>query len=71
MLRRVRGAEAEGGEGVMGRRATFTEAQMRRAVKVGREIDPQSVIEVTLDGTHTAPEPKQAARNEVDNWFEK
>lgn len=58
---------------MMGRRATFTEAQVRRAVKVAREIDPQSVIEVTLDGTIRIlpPEPKQAARNEVDKWFEK
>lgn len=56
----------------MGRRVIITEAQMRRAVKVAREIDPKSVIEVTREGTiRILPaETKRSAENAVDRWFD-
>ena len=56
----------------MGRRITFTEAQVRRAVKAAREIDPQSIIEVTRDGKiRILPaEKKQGGQSEVDRWFD-
>jgi len=56
----------------MGRRVTFTEAQVRRAVKAAREVDPQSVIEVTKEGViRILPAaPKRSAQNEVDSWFD-
>lgn len=56
----------------MGRRATFTEAQVRRAVKAAREIDPQAIIEVTREGTiRILPaEPRTAEQSEVDRWFD-
>lgn len=54
----------------MGRRASFTEADIRRAMKIAREIDPQSVIEVTKGGTiRILPESAKAARSAVDDWF--
>lgn len=55
----------------MGRRATFTEAQVRRAVKAAREIDPQAIIEVTRDGTiRILPAERQDQSSEVDRWFD-
>lgn len=56
----------------MGRRATFTEAQVRRAVKAARDIDPASIIEVTRDGTiRILPAaPRATAQDEVDRWFD-
>lgn len=56
----------------MGRRATFTEAQIKRAMKAAREIDARAVIEVTRDGTiriMPADERPQPA-SEVDSWFD-
>lgn len=55
----------------MGRGVTFTEAQVRRAVKAARDIDPEAIIEVTREGTirilpavaHDAP------RSDIDDWF--
>ncbi|RCW84865.1 hypothetical protein [Paracoccus lutimaris] len=56
----------------MGRAATFTEAQVRRAVKAAREVDPMAIIEVTRSGTIRIlqAEPKRPAQNEVDGWFD-
>lgn len=55
----------------MGRRATFTEAQVRRAVKAAREIDPRAIIEVTRDGTiRILPAERQDQSSEVDRWFD-
>lgn len=56
----------------MGRRATFTEAQVRRAVKAARDVDPGAIVEVTWDGTirilpAAAPKPAQSV---IDKWFD-
>lgn len=60
----------------MGRRATFTEAQIARAVKAARRIDPSAVVEVTREGVirilPAAPEPvtmKSATEDPVEKWF--
>lgn len=56
----------------MGRRASFTEAQVRRAMKAARDIDPSAIIEVSRDGTiRILPaEANKAAENDVDRWFD-
>lgn len=56
----------------MGRAATFTEAQVRRAVKAAREIDPRAIIEVTRSGTiRILPaERLKPAQDEADGWFD-
>lgn len=55
----------------MSRRATFTEAQVRRAVRAARDVNPMSVIEVTRDGIirilPAAPDRKK--QSDVDKWF--
>lgn len=54
-----------------GRRATFTEADIRRAMKVARSIDERSVVEVTAEGTiRILPEAVRTNRSAVDKWFE-
>lgn len=55
----------------MGRRATFTEAQVRRAVRAARDVDPMSVIEVTRDGIiRILPAaPDRQKQSDVDKWF--
>jgi flagellar basal body rod protein FlgF len=55
----------------MGCRSTFTEAQMRRAMKAARDVDPQAIVEVTADGTiRILPaQPQKNAADEVDKWF--
>lgn len=55
----------------MGRRATFTEADIRRAMKVARGIDPRAVVEVTSAGTiRILPEQAaKASKSEVEDWF--
>lgn len=56
----------------MSRRATFTEAEIKRAMKAAREIDPQSVVEVTREGIiRILPHgPSESAKNEVDRYFD-
>jgi hypothetical protein len=56
----------------MSRRSTVTEAQIRRAMKVAREIDPSAVVEVTHDGIiRILPQqPRESAKNEVDLYFD-
>ena len=57
----------------MGHRAPFTEAMVRRAVKGARDADPQSIIEVTPDGTIRIlpPGPQPTKRSsEIDEWFD-
>lgn len=57
----------------MGRAATFTEAQVRRAVKAARDVDPRAIVEVTRSGTIRilpAEPARSAPRNEVDEWFD-
>ncbi|MTH76341.1 hypothetical protein [Paracoccus aestuariivivens] len=55
----------------MGRRATFTEADIRRAMKVARSIDERSVVEVTAEGTiRILPEAVRTNSSAVDKWFE-
>lgn len=55
----------------MGRRVTFTEAQVRRAVKAAREVDPEAIIEVTRDGTiRILPAAvSKTPKNEIEDWF--
>ena len=56
----------------MGRRATFTEADVRRAMKVAREIDSRAVVEITIAGTiRILPETSPTRKSEVDDWFDK
>lgn len=56
----------------MGRRTTFTEAEIKRALKAARESDPGSVVEMTRDGVMRIlpPSIQNEARSEVDRWFE-
>lgn len=55
----------------MGRRASFTEADIRRAMKVARSIDARAIVEVTAEGTiRILPESVRTCTSEVDRWFE-
>lgn len=55
----------------MARRAAFTEADIRRAMKVARSIDARSIVEVTAEGTiRILPESVRTSTSEVDRWFE-
>lgn len=55
----------------MGKRASFTEVELARAIKAARKIDPTSIVEVTREGTirimPAQTQPQQG--NEVDDWF--
>lgn len=55
----------------MTRRATFTAAELRRAIKVAREIDRNTVVEVTVDGKIriVPPSPPPAAKDAIEDWF--
>ena len=55
----------------MGRRVSFTETELRRTMKVAREQDPRSVVEVLPGGIiRIMPEPSvKADRSEVEEWF--
>lgn len=55
----------------MGKRASFTEVELARAIKAARKIDPTSIVEVTREGTiRIVPAEQQPQQgNEVDNWF--
>ncbi len=55
----------------MSRRAAFTEADIRRAMKVARQLDARSIVEVTAEGTiRILPESVRTSTSEVDRWFE-
>lgn len=55
----------------MSRRAAFTEADIRRAMKVARSIDARSIVEVTAEGTiRILPESVRTSTSDVDRWFE-
>lgn len=55
----------------MGRRASFTEADLRRAMKVARQADARAIVEVTAEGTiRILPESVRTSTSEVDKWFE-
>lgn len=57
----------------MGKRASFTEAQVARAIKAARKADPLAVVEVTLDGRIRILPPQESAKpasSDVDDWFE-
>lgn len=56
----------------MGKRASFTEAQVARAIKAARKTDPLAVVELTLDGRIRIlpPQDPQKASSAVDEWFE-
>lgn len=55
----------------MGKRSSFTEVELARAIKAARRIDPASIVEVTREGTiRIMPAQKQPQQsNEVDDWF--
>lgn len=54
----------------MGRRAAFTEADLRRAMKVARQADARAIVEVTAEGTiRILPETVRTSTSEVDKWF--
>lgn len=51
----------------MGKRpATFTEADVKRAIKAARAIDPTAVIHIGRDGSITIRRGEQAAPATVD-----
>lgn len=60
----------------MGRKATFTAAQIERATRGARRADPTAVIEVTGDGLiRILPgKPEADTRSDlqkrIDKWFE-
>lgn len=57
----------------MGKRASFTEAQVARAIKAARKADPNAVVEVTLDGRIRILPPQDGekpASSAVDEWFQ-
>jgi hypothetical protein len=53
----------------MGKRSNFTEAQVARAVRAARRVDPSAVIEVTREGTIRILPAESEKRSEVDRWF--
>lgn len=55
----------------MTKRATFTAAELRRAIKAAREVDRNAVVEVTADGKIRILPPAQPARvqDRVEDWF--
>ena len=55
----------------MGKRATFTDAELTRAMKVARKFDPAAIVEVTKDGTiRILPAAsREDATSDVDRWF--
>ncbi|MBW7057281.1 hypothetical protein KY389_11355 [Paracoccus bogoriensis] len=56
----------------MPRGASFTEAQVKRAIRAAREIDPRLIVELTRDGIIRIlpPAKSQAPQSEVDSWFD-
>lgn len=66
------GAEQKGMS--MGRASSFTEAQVRRAIKAARAADPSAIIEVTRTGViRILPGAVQGIEpdDEVDEWFKR
>lgn len=54
----------------MTNRATFTQAELQRAMKAARAVDPRAVVEVTRDGAiRILPADSPPASSEVDDWF--
>ncbi|WP_157970968.1 hypothetical protein [Pseudogemmobacter bohemicus] len=56
----------------MGKRQTFTEAEVRRFIKAGRAEDPKAVVEIVTErGTvRFRPEAESIkSTDEVENWF--
>jgi hypothetical protein len=59
----------------MGRRATFTAAQIERATRAARRVDPEAIVEVTRDGVirilpaMPPPDRRDALAKAVDAWF--
>jgi hypothetical protein len=55
----------------MTRRATFTEAELKRAIKAARAVDPNAEVQITPDGgiVIRRAESKPVAASEVDAWF--
>lgn len=55
----------------MGKRASFTKAELTRALETARAIDPAYIVEVTRDGTIRILPPQELPQqhNEVDDWF--
>lgn len=55
----------------MGKRASFTKAELTRAIEAARLIDPAYIVEVTRDGTIRIMPPQKLPQrqSEVDDWF--
>jgi hypothetical protein len=55
----------------MTRRATFTQAELIRAIKAARAVDPNAEVQVTPDRgiVIRRAESKPAATSDVDDWF--
>jgi hypothetical protein len=54
----------------MTRAANFTEAEMRRAIKAARAIDPAAVVEFIAGQTSVRILPPSAKKeSDVDKWF--
>lgn len=55
----------------MGRRTSFTKADLSRAIKVARAEDARAIVEVTAEGTiRILPETVRTSTSDVDKWFE-
>lgn len=57
----------------MTRRATFTQAELIRALKAARAVDPDAEVQVTPDRgiVIRRAESKSVAQTEVEAWFGK
>lgn len=55
----------------MTRRATFTQAELTRAIKAARAVDPNAEVQVTPDRgiVIRRAESKPVTASEVEDWF--
>ncbi len=53
----------------MGRSRTFSEAQITRAMKAARSVDPTAVIEVTREGIIRILPAGSKPESDADRWF--
>ena len=60
----------------MGKSPTFTQAELERAGRAARKLDPASIIEVTKSGTirilpaTSATDDQTARQRRIDDWFD-
>ena len=63
------GKKYDPGSADLSRVSTFSEAQIKRAMKAARAVDPMAVVEVTRDGTIRILPHESKPVTEVDKWF--